>query len=242
VKRSLSVLAVLLALAAFLAAAPKTAKDAGTTVDSGTFEVLVNGQRVATENFKIQQTPAGSVTTTTIKVTAGGVKAEQSSVLEISPAGELLHYAWKELSPGKAQTTIEVSSGALLQRITMPDAKKPMDVPYLMPPTTFILDDNFFTHRQLLVWRYLGGCMKEGKLACAPGKLGIIVPAQHLQGMVSLEVVGLEKQSWKGAEHELLRVKLSSDDIVWDIWVDPGDSYKVLKISIPANKTEVLRT
>jgi len=54
--------------------------------------------------------------------------------------------------------------------------------------------------------------------------------------------VGQEKLSWKGAERDVLHLKLTADEIAWDIWVDPADSYKVLRILIPANKTEVLRT
>jgi hypothetical protein len=242
VKRSLVALAILISLALFAAAAAAK-KESGTTVDSGSFEVLVDGKRVGTEHFKIQQNAAGSVTTSTIKVVAG-TKAEQSSTLQLNATGELVHYDWKELSPGKAQTTVEVSGGILLQKVTLVAGKKPDELPYMTPPSTFILDDNFFTHRQLIVWRYLGGnCgTKDGKFACVPGKLGILVPAQHIKAIVALELVGLEKISWKGSEREVLHVKLTADEIAWDIWVDPADSYKVLRILIPANKTEVLRT
>jgi len=240
VKRSLAALALLVSLAVLAVAA---AKESGTTVDSGSFEVLVDGKRIGTEHFKIQQSAAGSVTTSTIKVVTG-TKAEQSSTLQLSATGDLVHYAWKELSPGKAQTTVEVTGGTLLQRVTVTAGKRADEVPYMTPPSTAILDDNFFTHRQLIVWRYLrASCgTKDGKLVCTPSKLGIIVPAQHIKAIVGLELVGQEKLSWKGAERDVLHLKLTADEIAWDIWVDPADSYKVLRILIPANKTEVLRT
>ena len=33
---------------------------------------------------------------------------------------------------------------------------KPAEQPFLMPSTTAILDNNFFVHREVLAWRYLG--------------------------------------------------------------------------------------
>lgn len=239
-KRLLSGLSVVLALAVLGTAAPK---DSGTLVDSGTFDVLVDGKRVATENFKIQQNAGGSVTTSTIKVLAG-TKTEQSSVLELTPTGNLVRYSWKELSPGKAQTTVEVTSGSVLQRVMLPDQRKPLDVPYLIPATTAVLESNFYSHQELLVWRFLGASCRtaaDGTAACAPTNLGILVPGQQLTTTVKLELVGIEKVAWKGVDRDMLHLKLTSDEIAWDIWVDPADSYKVMRIVIPANKTEVVR-
>jgi len=241
VRRFLRCLVVLASLGSLLAAA---AKESSSVVDSGTFEVLVDGKRVATESFKIQQTPRTSISTSTIKVIAGA-KAEQQSVLEITTAGELVRYAWKELSPTRSQSTVEVASGALLQRVHPPDAKKPIEVPYMTSPSTFVLDDNFFTHRQLLVWRFLAGSCRSddgGKLACAPTDLGVLVPAQHVMAIAKLSLVGTEKLPWKGVERELLHVRLAVEDVTWDIWVDPADSYKMLRIVIPSTKTEVIRS
>lgn len=241
-KRSLVCLAVLVSVATLAIAAKKEAP--GSVIDSGIFHVMVNGKQIGTETFKIQERAGTSVTNSTIKVEAGGVKAEQSSTLELTTAGELIHYSWKEQSPGRAQTTVEVSTyGALLQRVTASEKSKTIDVPYMASPATFILDDNFFTHRQLLVWRYLATCQrKDEKLGCSPLKLGILVPAQHVMSVVTVEVTGPEKLAWKGAEREFLRLKLSVEDTVWDIWVDPADSFKIQRIVIPANKTEVLRS
>jgi hypothetical protein len=232
-------LVVLASLTLLLATPPK---ESGTTIDSGAFQVMVDGKHVATETFKIQQTAGRSVSTSTIKVV--GSKNEQSSVLEMTSSGELVRYAWRELSPTKAQTTVEVTSGTLLQRVMAPDAKKPMEVPYMTSPSTFVLDDNFFTHRQLLLWRYMAGSCQaaDNKLTCAPSKLGILVPAQHVMAVVSISLVGSEKVAWKGVERDLLHLKLALDDVAWDIWVDPADSYKMIKILIPSSKTEVLRS
>ncbi|MDP9269192.1 MAG: hypothetical protein M3P27_12825 [Acidobacteriota bacterium] len=228
-------------LPALLAAAPP--KEAGKIVDAGTFSILVDGKRVGVETFKIQDLGATNATSSQIKITGGSNKAEQSSVLTMNSAGELVRYVWKELSPGKAETTVEVTEKAVMQHITMANVKKPVDIPYMTSASTMVLDDNVFAHRQLLVWRFLrSSCgQKDGKQSCTPGKLGVLVPAQHVVAVVSVDFAGSEKLQYKGAERDVAHLKLTSDDLEWNIWVDPADSYKILRITIPANKTEVLR-
>lgn len=236
---------VLASLLAVQAAPAKTKNPPpGKVVDSGTFEIVVDGKRVGTETFNIQDHGATNVTSSLTKVLAGTTKAEQSATLEMSSAGELIHYDWKELSPGKATSTVEVSQNAVVQHIVMNDAKKPVDLPYMTAPSTMVLDDNFFSHRQLLVWRYLRGSCgtgTDGKQSCTPAKLGVLIPAQHLVAVISLELVGNEKMNYKGAERDVTHLKLMADDVQWDIWTDPADSYKILRIYIPSNKTEVVR-
>lgn len=239
--KNLGVSLVVLACVAAAMAAPKPKNEPGRVIDAGTFTVVVNGKKVGTETFKIEQRGNDSFTTSQVKVTEGD-RAEQSSELQMNSAGELVHYAWKEISPGKAQSTIDVTQGALMQRIVMPNGKKPVELPHMAPPSTFILDDNFFTHRELLTWRYLAGCTVSGdKRSCPPMKLGVLIPAQHIMAVINLEMVGSEKVSINGVERELTHIKLMADDVEWGIWVDPADSFKIIRITIPVNKTEVVR-
>ncbi len=234
-------LAVLVCIAAVVAAAKPKEKEAGRVIDAGTFTVMVDGKNVGSETFKIEQRGGNSFTTSQVKVTTENARAEQVSELEMSSSGELLHYSWKEISPGKAQSTVEPTANSLLQRIVMPD-KKPVDLPHMAPSTTFVLDDNFVTHRELLAWRYIAGCTVSGdKRSCPPMKLGVLVPAQHIMAVVNLEMVGTEKVMVNGAERDLTHIKLTTDDVEWGIWVDPADSFKVIRITIPASKTEVVR-
>jgi hypothetical protein len=55
-------------------------------------------------------------------------------------------------------------------------------MPYILPLSTVILDDNFFSQRKLLVWRYLTtGCIpKDGLLACNPSQFGFSFPTSIL--------------------------------------------------------------
>jgi len=76
------------------------AKVAPTTVDSGSFGVMVKGQRVATETFTIQQQNGVSIIKSQLKQTVGADPVSEKSDLEITPTGELLRYEWSEVPGG----------------------------------------------------------------------------------------------------------------------------------------------
>jgi len=71
---------LLLIAGAALAAAKEPA---GQMVDSGSFGVFMNGKRVATETFSIQQSGGGSTTNAQVKE-EGGSGASQSSELQVT--------------------------------------------------------------------------------------------------------------------------------------------------------------
>lgn len=56
-----------------------------------------------------------------------------------------------------------------------------------------------------------------------------------------MELVGKEKVNVHGAERELLRLNLMGDDFQWALWVDDQDHFKLIRVAIPADNTEVIR-
>jgi hypothetical protein len=56
-----------------------------------------------------------------------------------------------------------------------------------------------------------------------------------------MELVGKEKVTIHGAERELLRLNLRGDQFDWALWVDEADHFKLLRVTIPADNTEVVR-
>src|SRR5205807_6724149 len=86
-------------------AASKEKEPVGQMVDSGSFGVFMNGKRVATETFSIQQSGGASTTSAQVKE-EGGSGASQSSELQITSAGAVIRYEWRELSPGKSALVI----------------------------------------------------------------------------------------------------------------------------------------
>jgi hypothetical protein len=225
-------------------ASEKVKETTGKNVDSGAFGIFINGRRVATETFSITQATNGSVITSTFRTEPGVDKAEQSSELQISPTGELRRYEWKEASPGQAQATVTPSDTFLVERALKTPQDKPEEQPFLLPASTIILDDYFFVHREVLAWKYLASACRQqnGQVQCPVGQkaqFGTLNPHARSSMLVSLEVTGQEKLKVGATEREVTKLMLKGETGEWTVWVD--DQFKVQKMAIPADNTEVVR-
>ena len=209
-------------------------------VDSGSFGVYVNGSRVATETFKVEQRPDGSVAKSELKAKDG---ATQRSEMELTAAGNIVHYGWEQLQPTKEQVTV-VPKDEFLSEIISPGAnQKTYNVPHLMPHSTPILDDNFFLHREILMWRYLASdCTPkpEGlKCSAAPQQFGVLVPAQHLAEKVTIDFKDREQISLNGKQIECNAFHLQTEDSDWLVFLDDQD--KLVRIVASDSGVEVVR-
>jgi hypothetical protein len=219
-------------------------KDGEQMVDSGSFGVFMNGRRVATETFSVQQSANGSVVSSQFKTDDATNKAAQSSELQLTPGAEIRKYEWKELSPGKAQATVAPNNDFLMEHISAGPDDKPVEQPFLLPASTSILDDYFFIHREILIWRYLAtACRKENATIQCPAnqktQFGTMNPHQRSSVPLSLEFTGRDKVTIRGAERELNKFVLRSEGGDWTIWVD--DQFKLQRILITSDATEVVR-
>src|SRR5438270_3731866 len=169
-----------LSLLLLAVSATGNAKQSGKTVDSGSFGIYVNGQRVATERFSIQQTSAGSTVDSQLQEEGANQKAAQNSTMQLTAQGELLRYEWHEVIPEKLDLELLPNDQFLIERIMMKPGEKPIEQPILLPSSTVVLDNNFFVHPELLAWRYLAqSCKQEAgnlKWFSAPTTFGVIVP------------------------------------------------------------------
>ncbi len=237
----------LVACVVFLAAlaAPSADKKppAAKMVDEGSFGVFVGGRRVATEKFQIEQLADGNITRSELRVVDGGSNVVQKSELDMTSDGQLRRYAWSEISPGKAEATVVPQDQFLIERLVPSPAEKPIEQPFILPPSTVILDDYFFSQRQLLAWRYLGaGCQPaSGRTECklAPTRFGVLIPRQRASALVNVEYAGKEKVRIRGEERELDRFNLTGDGIDWRLWLD--QNYRLVRIVIASENTEVVR-
>lgn len=235
----------LIALLGTLAfAADKKAPNVGKVIDSGTFGIFVDGRRVGTEKFQIEQTADGSVARSELSAGDGDGKASQKSELQLTATGDLRKYTWNEMAPGTASATVEPQNQILYQKVmTSPTDEKPYSQPYILPANTVILDDYFFSQRELLLWRYLaGGCeQKQGQTECklTKSQYAALIPRQRASLLVNVEFIGKEKVMVHGQAAELNRFNLQGEGMDWSLWLD--DSYKVIRIVIGGDKTEVVR-
>jgi len=146
----------LLLLSAVVASPAKDKQPAYQNVDAGSFGVFMNGHRVATEKFSIQQNASGSVATSEFKTDIATAPALQTSELELAPNGDLRKYEWKEVSPGKARAVITPNDNLLVERSTNTPQDKEEEHPFLLPLSTSVLDDYFFIQDNTGD-RFLGG-------------------------------------------------------------------------------------
>src|SRR5579864_5040927 len=172
-------------------------------VDSGSFGVYVKGQRVATETFKIEQNAGGSTIRSELKAHDG---ATQRSEMELTTRGDIVRYGWQQVQPTRAEVNVVPKDEFLNETISGGPNDKTFTVPHLLPLSTPIMDDNFFLHRELLMWRYLASdCTPKAEgMSCsaAPQKFGVLIPAQHAAETVIIDFKDKEKISVKGKETE----------------------------------------
>ncbi len=216
----------------------------GQLVDSGALGIFLNGKRIATETFTIQQSATGSVISSQFKTEEGADKAAQTSDLQLAPNGDIRKYEWKEIAPGKAQATVVPSNEYLMEHISGSGSEKPEDQPFMLPASTSVLDDYVFIHREVLIWRYLAtACKREkGAVQCPANQktqFGAINPHQRSSLPLSVEFLGRDKVGIRGTEQEMNKFALHSEGGDWVMWLD--DQFKLQRILVAADSTEVVR-
>jgi len=236
-----------LALPLLLAGSDKNAKPKevpGQMVDSGSFGVFMNGRRVASETFSIQQDNSGSVIKSEFKTDAGTDTAGQSSELQLTAGAELKNYEWKETSPGQSQAVVAPNQEFLIEHFSSSPQEKQHAQTFLLPASTSILDDYFFVHREVLAWKYLASSCKQdhGQLACPlkqAAQFGTLNAHTRASTLVSVQFSGRERISLHGTDRELIRLDMKSENGDWTLWLD--DQLKVQRILDPTSNTEVIR-
>ncbi len=227
------------------APAALAAKDGpATAVDSGSFAIFLNGKRTATEKFSVDQSSDGSVVSTDFKTEEATNPAHQSTQLRLSATGELRRYEFKELSPGSQQAVLEPNNEFLMQRSTTTPGEKPEEHPYILPAATSVLDDFVLIHREILVWRFLAtGCRQNNGQVQCPLKqktsMGVVIPKARTSMLVTIEFLGRDTVQIHGQARELNRFDIKSEGPDWQLWLD--DSYKVVRMVIPDESTEIVR-
>ena len=241
----LKIFATLLAATTFSSLPARSYKGSseGQLVDSGSFGIFRQGRRIGTETFTVHQRSEVSVIVAQLKIDDGNDHASQTSELQVASNGDLRHYEWKEIIPEKAQATVDYKDQFLVEHIT-PAVAKPQERAFMMPASTVILDD-FFTHREVLVWRYLaslcGASVSPQGCKLQPGKFGVLNPRQQASTTVMLSYEGKNKVMFHGAERELDRFTLRAEDTAWTLWVESAFPFKLLRILVPSENVEVLR-
>ncbi len=239
-----ALLFLLFVLTSFALAEGKPPAKSATIVDQGTFAIFQGGQRVGTETFTIRQYPDSSVSSSELHVEAGSAAAanlDQSSELTLLPNGNLSRYEWKQLAPPHNSATIEPRDQFLTMHLVTDG--KPVDQPFFLTADAFILDDYFFSTREVLLWRYLATSCKPrpGGDGCdlTRTRFPVLIPRRRTSAEVYIEFKGYDDTPLNGRPQHLRHFVMQTDGPEWHLWLDAN--YKLLRISIPDNNTEILR-
>ncbi len=228
----------MIALSAPAIAAEK--KPVGKIVDSGSFGIFVAGRRIGTEKFQIEQQAGTSIATAELTVDDGQTKARQTSELKLAANGDVQRYTWRELSPGKGESVVEPKDEFLVERIAAGGSAKPEELPYILSRSTIILDDYFFSQRQILAWRYMAtACGGQAECKLTRAEFPVLIPRQRMSAVANVEYIGREKITLAGAQRELDRFNLQIEDSAWAMWFD--QDHKLVRILIAADNVEVVR-
>ena len=235
--------AILLLAAAAVARNKQPAETPAATglVDEGTFAVFQSGQRVATEEFTVRQLPGSSLTSAHLRLESSGAILEQTSELALAPDGSLSRYEWQQLSPVR-RSVIVAPKDQVLTMHTVADGKS-NDHSFLLTPAAFVLDDYFFSSREVLLWRYLASSCKQretgGGCDLIRARFPIVVPRRDTSGEVYVEFKGYDDTPLNGRPQHLRHFLIQTNGPDWHLWLD--EQHKLLRISVPDSDIEVLR-
>ena len=237
--RKLAVLLSFVQFTSLFATAGSKKPVAANVIDSGTFVVYSKGKRIASEKFEIAKTADSSVVKSELRIEEP--KAEQKAEMQLTTTGNLIRYEWSE--GGKGTAVVEPKDEFLVEHVNLTEGSKSAEQPFILPASTMIMDDGFFSHRELLLWRYLATqCQpKQGQQGCqlASQQYGVIVPRQQTSVQITVEYKGSQKLNIRGADMDLQRFELNGEGFNWTVWIDA--TYKIQKIAIDAENTEIVR-
>lgn len=206
-----------------------------TVADEGSFDVLVGGQSVGTERFRIreQRDRIEAESQSDLRVVQDG-KAQQFQVTaKLTMASDLrpLTYFWSQKGPYNSKIEADFrSSPAKLRYKTISGDDD--DREFELPPTTVILDDNVLHHYQLVVARYR-------RTAGGRQAFQAFVPQGALPGVLIVESQGRQQLDFGGGPRQLERLAVSTDLLQIDVWVD--EQGRVQRLRAPAANLEAVR-
>jgi hypothetical protein len=205
--------------------------------DSGSFAISVNGKRVAVEKFSMKQGTSGNSVSSTLEFDDGKTKAHQQAELEMGSDGSFRKYTWQEMTPGKARITAEPQDKSFItvkQKGSDTDNGKenvhPLDINAIS-----IIDTNFYSHVEVMMWKYMALSCREKH--CAAQKLPIFVPYQEMSQLFTVSYTGNDYVPMQTGRLEMSRFKVQTENGDMDIWMD---GFRIMKLRLPG-AVEVVR-
>jgi hypothetical protein len=216
-------------LATLALVVPAAAAGQSSTLDEGTFRLLLNGEEVGRETFAIRQSGSGP---SAVVIAQGRVTLDRrqlSSTLELSGALRPAAYQVEVDDAENRRITGRISGGRFSAKILSPGGEMMRE--YLTSDGAVLVDEGVAHH-----YYFLARAFRDGATT-----LPMIVPQQNRQVSARLRGAGDETISAGGrslsASH--LVVEPAGGD-TRHVWIDAEG--RILRLEIPALDYEAVRT
>jgi hypothetical protein len=214
--------------------AGSAAAQAGTSIDEGTFRLLVGGQEVGTETFSIRQTGTGAeaVVTARGRVVLDTQRGPEELAATLQLAGAALRPAAYELSLEGADAQRiagRVVGGRFSARIVSPTGEHGRE--YLVSEGAVVLDEGVAHHYHFLSRRVDAGS----------ARVPIVIPRESRQVWAEVTIGGTESITVGGRSVQARRLTVSPQGgTPRHVWVDA--QHRVLRLEIPERTFVAVRT
>ncbi len=178
-------------------------------VESASFTVSVEGERVGTEEFSVVRNGGGFLATGHTRLEVNGQSVDVRSRMELDDNFNPIAYEYRS---GDQVLSVDIAGQVAEIEYTVGGQRTPYDVRF--PLGGMIVDDNFFHHYMLVLYRLRG----------VGGTVPIFVPQQMTLGPLDVIRVGerayelrsenLQLRATTDEEGRLLRLSLVDSNIV----------------------------
>jgi len=78
-------------------------------------------------------------------------------------------------------------------------------------------------------------------MKCGPAQFGAIIPQERDSVRINITPVSQEKVTLNGTQRELVHLSLKVEDADWDLWLDPQDHFKLMRVSRVGENIQIVR-
>ncbi len=203
--------------------------------DQGTLVISIAGKDVGTEKFQIRPRRHGieAAGEVDIRVQQAGRAVEFRTVSDLVLNATLWPrtYTWEQIAPRPSGLKINFLASPVTARYRILNGKTDLRK-FVLPKNVVVLDDNVFSHYEILVWRYLRAQGRRQSFAA-------FIPQEALPGRVSVREAPNQKITVAGGKLNARHLIVTTDLARLDLWTNSAGDLE--RVSIPTAQLMAVR-
>jgi hypothetical protein len=195
--------------------------------ETGSFRIMVNGQQVGKEEFRVLSNGANWFVRGATDIQSPKGSTHVTGTLVLQPDGTPIHYEWATQGAKKASAKVDFNGPVATIELHVGSAH-PFTQQFTFPSARIaVLDNNLYDQYAILAHLY--DWNKKGAQT-----FPVLVPQEMTPGSATVESMG--KQDVDGKQLEELRVTTEDNEI--DLYLDGS---RLVRISVPSANAEIIR-